>query len=221
MAITNYTELQAAVSDYMARNDVSGKATEFIALAEARLNRQIDSIASTITLQGVANQNYIDITALNIIEPVSLYVDGVIHEFSITPKPQGSFPYFDIAATPSQWCIEEVVNGATRASYIRFDRALDVPYTFRFTYQGRFALSDAIPTNEFLTNYPDVYLAAVVVWGCIYTKDMKAGAMWKTVLEEGLEEAKSTYAQSKRGVLTVDPMLRRRTRYSFNLDTAV
>jgi hypothetical protein len=96
MAITNYTELQAAVADYMARNDVSGKATEFIALAEARLNRQIDSIASTITLNGVADQNYIDITALNIIEPVSLYVEGVIHEFSVTPKPQGSFPYFEI-----------------------------------------------------------------------------------------------------------------------------
>ncbi|MND84948.1 hypothetical protein D3C80_768510 [compost metagenome] len=221
MAITNYTELQAAISDYMARNDVSGKATEFIALAEARLNRQIDSIASTITLNGVANQNYIDITAMNIIEPISLYVDGVIHEFSITPKPQGSFPYFDIAATPSQWCIEEVIDGANRYSYIRFDRALDVPYTFRFTYQGRFALSDAVPTNEFLTNYPDVYLAASIVWGCLYTKALKDGAMWKTVLEEGLEEAKSTYAQSKRGVLTVDPMLRRRTAYSFNLDTAV
>lgn len=217
MAITNYTDLKAAVSDYMARNDISGKAGEFISLAEARLNRQIESIAQTVSLNGVADQNFVDISSLNIIEPVSLYVDGIIHEFSVTPKPQGSFPYYDISGTPQQWCIEKVGS----LDYIRFDRVLDVPYTFRFTYQGRFALSDASPTNEFLDHYPDVYLAAAIVWGCLYTKNTTDGAMWKTVLEEGLDEAKSTYAQNKRGNLTVDPMLVRRTRYSYNLDTAV
>lgn len=217
MAITNYSELQTAITDYMARNDISGKATEFIALAEARLNRQIESISSTAVLNGVTGQNYIDITSLNIIEPLSMYVDGIIHEFSITPKPQGSFPYFELPATPCNWAIETVAD----LTYIRFDRQLDVPYTFRFTYQGRFALSDAVPTNEFLTHFPDVYLAACIVWGCAYIKDVPSAANWKALLDEGIAEAKSTYAQSKRSVLTVDPMLRRRTRYSFNLDTAV
>lgn len=219
--ISNYSDLQAAVTDFMARNDIAGNVTTFIQLAEAHLNREIESIASTITLNGVQDQNYIDITNLNIIEPVSLYVDGVIHEFQVTPKPQGSFPYYDISATPSVWCVEEVNSGATSLSYIRFDRALDVPYTFRFTYQGRFRLSDDVPTNEFLTHYPDVYLAACIVWGCLYTKDVPSGAMYKTMLDEGIASARSTYAQSKRSLLTVDPMLRRRTRYSFNLDTAV
>lgn len=215
--ITNYTDLQTAISDYMARNDISGKAQEFIQLAEARLNRQIEGVASTIALNGVAGQNYIDISSLNIIEPVSLYIDGTIHEFSVTPKPQGSFPYYDISGTPSQWAIEDV-GGLT---YIRFDRELDEPYTFRLTYQGRFALSDAAPTNDFLTNYPDVYLAACIVWGCLYVKSTNDGSIWQSVLENGIAEAKSTIAQSKRGQLTVDPMLTRRTRYSYNLDTAV
>jgi len=221
MAITNYSELQAAIIDFMARSDISGSAATFIQLAEARLNREIESISSTIVLNGIQDQNFIDITSLNIIEPVSLYVDGVIHEFSVTPKPQGSFPYFEISATPSVWCIEEVVSGADQLTYIRFDRALDVPYTFRFTYQGRFALSNDRPTNDFLRNYPDVYLAACIVWGAVYTKDSGLAAGYKAILDEGLAEAKSTYAQSKRGELSVDPMLRRRTRYSYNLDTAV
>lgn len=123
MAITNYSELQAAIVDFMARNDISGSAPTFIQLAEARLNREIESIASTIVLNGVQDQNYIDITSLNIVEPISLYVDGIIHEFSVTPKPQGSFPYFEISATPSIWCVEEVISGSNQLTYIRFDRA--------------------------------------------------------------------------------------------------
>ena len=218
MAISNYSELKARVTDFMDRNDIDGSVEDFITLAEAKLNREIESIATTVILNGTADMNYISIADLNIIEPVSLYVDGIIHEFSVTPKPQGSFPYYDISGTPQQWCIEHTSGGD---EIIRFDRALDLPYTFRFTYQSRFALTDAAPTNEFLTHYPDVYLAAAIVWGCLYTKDLTAGSMWKAVLEEGLASAKSTYAQNKRGNLTVDPMLTRRTRYSYNLDTAV
>ena len=208
-----YTDLKAKVLDFMARNDISGNVEDFIMLGEARLNREIESIATSTPLSGTAGRNYIDISALNVLEPVSLYVDGIIHEFQVTPKPQGSFPYYDISGTPSLWCIDE--------DRIMFDRALDVPYTFRFTYQGRFALSSAAPTNEFLTHFPDVYLAASIVWGCLYTKDVEAGAMWKTLWDEGIASAKSTYAQSKRAQLTVDPMLNRRTRYSYNLDTAL
>lgn len=213
MAEWTYLDLKSAVLDFMARNDVTGRVTDFIKLAEARLNREIESVATSVTLNGTAGSNSIDISALDIIEPVSLYVEGVIHEFSVTPAPQGSFPYFELTGTPSQWCVD--------GTSIKFDRALDVPYTFRFTYQGRFALSEDVPTNEFLKHYPDVYLAAVIVWGSLYVKDMPGAGNWKSILEEGIASAKSTYAQSKRGQLTVDPMLRRRTRYSYNLDTAV
>ncbi|WP_332304700.1 phage adaptor protein [Rhizobium sp. GR12] len=220
MAISNYTELQASISDYMARNDISGKASEFIALAEARLNRKLGTIASTIILSGVAGQNFIDITALNIVEPVSLFVEGTTREFLILPRPQGTFAYSEIAATPTKCAVERVLEAGVEKTYLRFDRDMDAPYTFRFTYQGRFALSDATPTNDFLTNFPDVYMAAAIVWGCIYTKSVKDGAMWKSVLEEGLLEARNTYAKSKRAVLTVDPMLSGCRRPGLNLDIA-
>jgi hypothetical protein len=218
--ITNYTELQASISDYMARNDISGKASEFIALAEARLNRTLGTIASTLTLSGVAGQNFIDITALNIVEPISLFVDGTTREFPILPRPQGTFAYSEIASTPSMCAMERVVDAGADKTYLRFDRDMDAPYTFRFTYRGRFALSDAAPTNDVLTNFPDVYMAAAIVWGCIYTKSVKDGAMWKSVLEEGLAEARNTYAKSRRAVLTVDPMLSGSRRHGPNLDIA-
>lgn len=213
MAIANYTDLKAQVADFMARSDISGNVADFIALAEARLNRQLESIATSTDITGTIGSNIIDISTLSVVEPVSLYVDGVVHEFNVLPRPQGSFPYYNIPATPSEWCIDQ--------DRILFDRPLDLAYSFRFTYQGRFALSDLAPTNDFLTNFPDVYLAAAMFQACLYVKDDAGISQWKSLSDEGIAEARSTIAQSKRGTLTVDPMLTRRTRYSFNLDTSL
>jgi hypothetical protein len=213
MAIANYTDLQAQVADFMARSDISGNVADFITLAEARLNRQIEPIATSTVLTGTVNSNILDISSLSMIEPISLYVDGAVHEFNVLPRPQGSFPYYDIPATPSEWCIDQ--------DRILFDRPLDLPYTFRFTYQGKFALSDLAPTNSFLTNFPDVYLAASLFQACLYVKDDAGMAQWKAISDEGISEARSTIAQSKRGTLTVDPMLTRAGRYSFNLDSSI
>ena len=41
MAISTYAELQTAVTDWMARSDLSGNAADFITLGEARLNRKL------------------------------------------------------------------------------------------------------------------------------------------------------------------------------------
>ena len=39
MAISNYTELQTAVANWLDRDDLTARIPEFIALAEARFNR--------------------------------------------------------------------------------------------------------------------------------------------------------------------------------------
>ena len=43
MAITNYTELKTAVANFLARSDLTDRIPEFIALAEARLSRELES----------------------------------------------------------------------------------------------------------------------------------------------------------------------------------
>ena len=43
MAISTFTELKTAVDNWLARTDLAGRAPEFIALAEARMNREIGS----------------------------------------------------------------------------------------------------------------------------------------------------------------------------------
>lgn len=212
MAISTYAELQTAISDWMARTDVSGKAADFIALGEARLNRLLGVVGTTVTLTGTIGSATLSISALPIQEPQNLYVRDGDSELCLTPRALGTYTTTTINGRPSIWAIE----GET----IVLDRPLEQAYTFRFVYLGRFALSDAAPTNDFLTENPDLYLAAAIVWGCAYTKD-PAIAMWKSSLDEFTAEVSADNSRKKRSQLTTDPALSMigRTRYSIRVDS--
>ncbi len=210
MAITNYSELKATIVDWMARSDLTGNAADFISLAEARLNRLLEVVATTANLTATENSNLISIASLQVTEPVSLYLTAYNQEHLIPPAALGSFYEQDMPNLPSNWAIE--------GTNIRFDCPINGPYPVRFTYQGRFALSDAAPTNEFLTNNPDLYLAAAMVWGCGYVKD-QAGSVWQQMLDEFTAEVRSINAQKKRSQLAVDPMLLRRG-YNYQTDVS-
>jgi hypothetical protein len=199
MSIATYSELKTAISDWMARSDVSGSAADFITLGEARLNRLLEVVATTATLAGVVDSTSVSVSALSIVEPVNLYVTDNGREYLVTPRALGSFTIEETSGLPSMWAIE--------GTNIKLDRPCDQTYSFRFVYQGRFALSDVAPTNEFLTNNPDLYMAASIVWGAVYTKDLQSGAMWKSMLDEFTAEVRSNIAQKKRSQLTVDPGL--------------
>jgi hypothetical protein len=199
MTITNYTELQQAVSDWMARGDVSGNAADFITLAEARLNRELNPVETDVALVGVPSSRTIDISSIAMVKPVAVFIADTGGERELLPRANGTFPYMDSEGMPSIWSID----GAT----IAFDRPCDQAYNFRFRYQERFALSDSVATNSLLRDHPDVYLAATLMWGGVFTQDGAFAAGHKGLLDEAIPAIRSTIAQSKRGVLTVDPGL--------------
>lgn len=210
MPFSTYSELQTEITDWMARNDVSGKAEDFITLAEARLNRLLGPVGTTATITGSVGAQTLDISALSVQEPQNLYYRQGETEYYLVPRPLGTFSTTQIQGAPSVWAIE----GDT----ISLDRPMIEAYTFRFVYLGRFALSDAAPTNEFLTNHPDLYLAASIVWGCTYTKD-PAVQVWKQALDEFTAEVAHDNARKKRGQLTVDPALGLMGRARWNVRT--
>lgn len=213
MSIANKTELKTAISDWMARNDVSGSADDFITLGEARLNRLLGPVATTATLTGVIGSKTIDISSLSVQEPQNLYFTSGEVEYYLTPRALGTYSISTVQGLPSIWAIE--------GNTITLDRELDDAYSFRFVYLGRFALSDSAPTNEFLTNNPDLYMAASIVWGSVYTKDLPQAAMWKQMLDEFTAEVAHENSRKKRSQLTTDPALAviGRLRYSIGRDS--
>lgn len=199
MALANYTDLQASVLDWMTRAGQSGKVADWIALAEARLNRELGAVETDATITGVPASRRIDISTLSMVQPIALFLAEVGNdEVFITPKADGTFPYLDDTGRPTIWAID--------GTNIDFDVVLDAAYPFRLRYRQRFSLATSA-TNWLLTNHPDVYLAATLMWGAGYNEDWSNGSTWKLVLDEGIPSVRNQIAQNKRALLTVDPGL--------------
>ena len=202
MALANYTDLQATALRWMERVGADeAQAPDWITLAEAKLNRELGAVETDTTLAGVVGSRSIDISGLAMVQPIALFLAEVgCDEVFITPKADGTFPYLSTSGRPSVWAID--------GTNIDFDRELDGSYPFRLRYRERFNLAVST-TNWLLTNHPDVYLAAVMMWGAGYNQDWTNGSVWKQTLAETVPEIKNQIAQNKRGVATVDRALAR------------
>jgi hypothetical protein len=210
MAIANKADLQTKAASWLRR---SGNATfvaevpDFITIAEGKLNRELGPVLTDTTLTGTAASRVIDISALSVVRPVALFLaETGSDEREVQFKADGTFPYLTTSGRPSFVAID--------GTNLNFDCPLSAAYPFRFRHQERFSLSISSSTNWLLTNHPDVYLAAVLMWGAGYLESWENGAVWKSTLDEGIRSVKSEIAQKKRSVLTVDPGLRSRGHYS-------
>jgi hypothetical protein len=201
MAIGTYSELQSAITSFPDRPDlVTADVKNMIQLAEARLNRLLKSVETEAALTGTPGSRTVSLSSLTILEPMALKLvqssDG--DERDVIIKPYGEIDYVDDAGEPDY---AEIVG-----TNLKFICPLDEAYDFRFIYRGRFALSDAAPTNKMLTENPDVYLAASIVWGGIYTQD-EASVSLKGILDEFVAEARRGLAQAKRTQSSLPPMI--------------
>lgn len=201
MALDTYANLIAAVQNWMARSDLSGNVADWITLAESRLNRVLGAVEVDQALTGVVDSRTLDVSAYSVIAPIALYVadNATSDEREVLQRASGSFEHVASSGAPRFWALD--------GTSIDLDRPCGSAYTFRFRYRQRFALSNIVTTNWLLTNYPDIYLAATLMWGGGFTDNLNSAATFKAILEEGIPEVQHVIALSKRGVLTVDPAL--------------
>jgi hypothetical protein len=204
--ITNYATLQSEALDWMTRAGQSGNAPTWVQLAEARLNRELGAIETDTTLTGTLNSNAISISALNIVQPIALFLaETGKDQVAISPATEGTFAVSATSGKPTKWSID--------GTNINFDCPLDSAYPFRFRYRQELALATTDP-NWLLTNHPDIYLAATLMWGAGYNEDWSNGSIWKSVLDEGIASVRHTIAQNKRATLSIDPGLLWKRTYS-------
>lgn len=202
MTFATKADLKTNVLAYMTRNTLTGNVDDFITLAEARLNRELGAVEVDATLTGVVDSRSIDISALSMVEPLALFLaETGLDEVELTPKVDGTFPYIASSGRPRYWAID--------GDNIDFDRPLSGAYPFRFRYRQKFALVNDADTNWLLTNHPDIYLAATLVWGTVFVRAFGNTATYKAILDDNIPSLKNIIARKKRAVLTVDPMLQR------------
>lgn len=204
MAISSYSELKTAISEWCDRDDLTdAKLADFVSLAEATFNRELDVVETDVTLTGTLGSRRIDISALSMVEPVALFLvdSNAGREWEIKPQADGQFPYDTSNGIPTLYALD--------GENIDFDCPLDSAYSFRFRYRGKYALSDAAPSNKLLEDHPDVYLAGAIVWSGLFTQDDARTQTFASLLENFMRSARHTLAQNRRGTPLVDSALTR------------
>ena len=182
MAISNYTELQTAVANWLDRDDLTARIPEFIALAEARFNRvlRLRSMEAKYTANTVASQR-------NLALPTS-YIQ--MRNFQVNTSPLTTLSYVtpeiydrlwggSTSGTPKFYTIlaNEVSFGPIPGS------VMEVEMLFYKKFDN---LSGSVATNWLITNAPDIYLYGSMLEAEPFIMNDERVPLWAAALERGV-----------------------------------
>lgn len=189
MTISNYTELQTAVSSWSKRT--VDEVVDFITLAERRINSKLNSRMAEVeaTLTATIDSRYIALPTLYI-HPLALWRDyptgSKTEIIYATAEVMGSTS--SSSGLPNFYTID----GANIAFEIPNLAAYD--YILRYKKQYNIAAST---TNDILTNYPDVYLFGSLVESAMFARDFDMMDRWDARFQEALENSIISESQNK------------------------
>jgi hypothetical protein len=179
MAISNYSELQSAVADWLLRADLTTVIPTFISLAEAQINRDVrlHGTAGVIRSTLSVSEQFTDLPT-DFLSFLSVNIDGdadrlvqfadpyTLDEVRIA-LPNGVPTHYTIIGSELE--VAPVPNEAT---------------TFEIAYQAKIpALSDSATTNWLLTAHPDIYLYATLSQASPYLHEDERVGLWKSIYE--------------------------------------
>lgn len=201
MAITNYSELQTAVSNWLARSSLTtAQVSEFISLAESLFKRQPLPRTSP-NMGGVRGaKTQVSGTLTSGTNSLTLPADfAELDSFSLTSDPVTVLRF----VSPEQ--VRQYRRAATGkptyfsiGSTIEFDVTPDSDYAYQITYWPSIpALSNTNTTNWLLTKYPDVYLAASMMWANRYLMESEEFSAWASQYKEAAAMASQEYFRSR------------------------
>ena len=198
MAITTYAELQAAAANWLVRADLTARIPEFIVLAEARLNRVLRTRLSEteVGLSATVGARMLALPA-GFTEPLRLWLETAVGREELPFLAASLIGASSLRGRPGAWSVD----GASLA----FDRPCDQAYGLTLRMLRRFALSEALPTNALLADFPDIYLFATLSEAAPFLRDAELAAAYETKLGRAIAEANSKEARSRAaGVLTTE-----------------
>lgn len=178
MTISNYTELKAAVADYLNRSDLTSQIVDFITMAEGDINTESrlihQEITATITM--VSGQDY-NTLPTGFQEAINFYYTDTLDE--ICQIPFSKLPDYKTSAQtrPYHYIISDK---------IYYEAAPDAGYTAKMAYLKKWDIaSDS--TNWLLTNHPAAYLYGALVHAEPFLVNDARMVTWKTMWKDKLD----------------------------------
>lgn len=185
MAITNYTELKASVADWLNREDLTTQIPDFIAFAEARLNRTLRTREMLTRRRTVTTSGFTGLP----VDYLETYQLQLPTNATNTPEP---LTY--VGPNEAAHYKATSMGGKTRY-YTIIDGAFELiptPSTgaeLTITYYAKIpTLSASQPSNWLLTKAPDLYLYATLANAAPYLNNDERIPVWAQLASTAFDE---------------------------------
>jgi hypothetical protein len=195
MAITTYTELQSAITDFLNRDDLSSVAPTFISLAEADMQRRVRHWRMEKRSTAELDTQYSAIPA-DFVEVIRMYITSgdtkpleLISQGELLDRKRKNL---NTSGSPSYYAIT--------AGEIEVFPVPDGTYDLELYYISRIpALSDSNTSNWLLEQYQDAYLYGALVHSAPYLKDDARTQMWAALYQSAIDAINAESERSKFG----------------------
>lgn len=188
MSLSTYSDLQTSVASFSHRSDLTTIIPDLITLAEVRINGDLDARLqdTKTTLTTVASTETVSL-------PTDLINIRHLSVSSVTPIATLTYQAPDAFEVGHAYVTSGIpFNYTVIGSYIYLAPIPDSAYTLDIVYKAKVpALSSTNTTNYLLTNYPKVYLSAVMCELATYTRDLDLMQTWQPQYAEAIQAVNS------------------------------
>jgi hypothetical protein len=185
VALTTYTELKAAVADWLNRSDLTTQIPDFITLCESEMKRRVRRTTTKTTLT---------------VNAESVAIPSGCAELRSISLASGS-PYQDVPlrlCTPEMLYERKARSGAVTGrptdvavigGYFVFAPAPDQSYTATLIYFAALTpLSSSVASNTVLAEAPDAYLYGTLLQAEPFLEHDDRALVWRSKFDQAIDQ---------------------------------
>ena len=196
MAINTYATLQTAVSNWLDRSDLTDRIPEFIALAEARMNRTLrlalmlnvdqTTLGGATALVAGTRDYALPSGYLQMLD-FHLRTSPITTLSYLTPENMNRMWAGSQGGTPLAYTIFSDNASGTPIKSVRLGPAPDSAYDYSIMFYKKIdALSVTNTTEAMLTDNPDVYLYGALLEAEPFLMNDQRVQLWATAFQESM-----------------------------------
>ena len=190
MALTNYTELQASVADFLNRGDLTSVIPDFVTMTEAEFNRVLRVRDMTVRTQAPIDSQYVKLPDDFLgMRNIDLLTDPV------TPMSYKNLQNLDIHR--ASFATGKPIYYSIMQNNIEFAPAPDGAYTIEIVYYQKIPELSVNSTNWLLTNHPDAYLYGTLMHSAPYLQADERVGLWAGKYAQIIQQITSSDEKAK------------------------
>jgi len=180
MALTNYTNLKAAIADWIARDDLTTQIDDFIDLFEAEFNRRlkVQEMRLTTTVTTSSTTSFVDLPA-DFRKMVNISFQGDPRDIEFGTLKQLKVTQAGASNQARRPEVVALASGSSSSAPLRlqFGPNPNTAYVFDLDYYASLpALSTSTTTNWLLDDQPGAYLFGSLKHARLFIKDSESRA---------------------------------------------